>query len=119
MRRVLVPLDGTQFSNSILPEAQRLAGDGGVLILLRDPIDMVSDPGGVDDTEDDATQDALASLELVAEPLRLNGMSVETHAVVRADPADAIGMAAHTYGAAAYRGRATSPKARGTRRSRR
>jgi nucleotide-binding universal stress UspA family protein len=99
MRRVLVPLDGTKLAESILPEAQRLAGDGGVLILLRDPIDMVSDHARLDDTEDDATQDASASLELLAAPLRLTGMSVETHAVVRADPADAIDVAAHTYGA--------------------
>jgi nucleotide-binding universal stress UspA family protein len=99
MRRVLVPLDGTKLAESVLPEARRLAGDGGVLILLRDPINMVSDHERLDDTDNGAALDALASLELLAAPLRQGGMNVETRALVSTDPADAIDIAAHTYGA--------------------
>jgi nucleotide-binding universal stress UspA family protein len=36
MRRILVPLDGTSLSASILPDAKRLAGPGGTLLLVRD-----------------------------------------------------------------------------------
>jgi nucleotide-binding universal stress UspA family protein len=36
MRRILVPLDGTPPSTSILADARRLAGPGGKLILIRD-----------------------------------------------------------------------------------
>jgi nucleotide-binding universal stress UspA family protein len=36
MRRVLVPIDGTERSASILPDARRLAGSDGTIILVRD-----------------------------------------------------------------------------------
>jgi nucleotide-binding universal stress UspA family protein len=39
MRRVLVPLDGSDLAASILPDARRLAGSGGELVLVRDADD--------------------------------------------------------------------------------
>lgn len=36
MRRVLVPLDGTDLAESILPDAIRLAGEHGELVIVRD-----------------------------------------------------------------------------------
>ncbi len=35
MRKVLVPLDGTLFAESVLPDALRLAGEGGKIVLVR------------------------------------------------------------------------------------
>jgi nucleotide-binding universal stress UspA family protein len=36
MRRILIPLDGTELAASILPDAERYAGPDGELILIRD-----------------------------------------------------------------------------------
>ncbi len=40
MKRVLVPLDGTRLAESILPDARRLAGPEGTLILIRDVYEL-------------------------------------------------------------------------------
>lgn len=97
MRRVLVPLDGTPLSASILPDAKRLAGDGGEIILVRDPIGSVSGREMLHQPEAVAVRDALASLEVQAEALRHQGMRVETHALVMIDPAYAIDVAIRIY----------------------
>jgi nucleotide-binding universal stress UspA family protein len=66
MRRVLVPLDGTDLAASILPDATRLAGDGGELILIRDATGSAID----------AVQGAEAERSLIeASDLYLDGMT--------------------------------------------
>jgi nucleotide-binding universal stress UspA family protein len=79
VRRVLVPLDGTPLAASILPDAKKLAGAGGELILIRDPVDMVSGRMILNQSEEEAVGDALASLENEAERLRAEGVRVESH----------------------------------------
>jgi nucleotide-binding universal stress UspA family protein len=97
MRRVLVPLDGTQPAASILSEAARLAGEGGEIILIRDPIGMVPTHTVSDQAREEAVRDALSSLESAAAPLRRNGLRVETHASAMIEPAQAIDVAARIY----------------------
>jgi nucleotide-binding universal stress UspA family protein len=97
VRRVLVPLDGTPLAASILPDAKQLAGAGGELILIRDPIGMASNRMILDQSEEEAVGDALASLETQAERLRAEGFRVESHALVMIDPAYAIDVAARIY----------------------
>jgi nucleotide-binding universal stress UspA family protein len=99
MRRVLVPLDGSSLAASILPDARQLAGEGGELILIRDPIGSVGGRAGLAPSAAEALQEVLIDLEAQAALLRDQGVTVETHALVMIDPAYAIGTATHIYGA--------------------
>jgi len=97
MRRVLVPLDGSPEAASILPEAKRLAGKDGELILLRDPIGSAWNGTRHGTDEAESVRQAVTDLEGYAEALRVQGASVETHALVMIDPAYAIDSAARVY----------------------
>jgi nucleotide-binding universal stress UspA family protein len=101
MRRVLVPLDGTGFAASILPDARLLAGTGGEVILLGDPMGSVAGPMSLAVEEGEAVRETLASLEVQAERLRGEGIKIETHVLLMTDPAYAIQSAIRLYDAGA------------------
>jgi hypothetical protein len=60
MRRVLVPLDGSSLSASILPDAKQLAGEGGELILIRDPIGSDSESSLLGLNEEASVQETMS-----------------------------------------------------------
>lgn len=84
MRRVLVPLDGTPMAESILPDARRLAGQDGMLILVEDVVGGVMD-GLYDRVSTNRARtrvherEAEGYLEGVARRLRDDGALVEVH----------------------------------------
>jgi nucleotide-binding universal stress UspA family protein len=93
MRGILVPLDGTALSASILPDAKRLAGPGGTLILVRDassPIDR-SERGW--DRAFIAIARAEEYLDRLAFVLRHEGYGVQTDLYVLGTPTAAISAA--------------------------
>jgi nucleotide-binding universal stress UspA family protein len=110
MRSVLVPLDGTDFSATILDDAVRLAGPNGTLILM----EVVSRPYGrgaaVYNVQVD-TEEAREYLAGVAEGLRSRRISVTMVAkstfhpsaaideVARANQVNMIACATHSRGA--------------------
>lgn len=99
MRRVLVPLDGSSLSASVLPDAVRLAGPGGHVRLLRDfPILAYPDAHWTLDDEI-AFQDAIAHLDAQATALAAQGVQVDTRVGARGNPAAAIGAAAREFDA--------------------
>jgi nucleotide-binding universal stress UspA family protein len=94
MRRVLVPLDGSDLAASIVPDALRLAGSHGELVLMR-----VVSRGGTEN-EHRAVQASDEYLDGVAQPLRTRGVSVQTETLVNDDVAHAIDAAVPTLGIA-------------------
>lgn len=90
MRRVLVPLDGTDLAAAILPDAQRLAGPGGELVLIRDATTPSAGDAG-QRKEIDALQ---AYLDAVVQTLRAEGVSATGQPVAWGDAAMAIDRAA-------------------------
>jgi len=82
MRRILVPLDGTDRSAAILADAKRLAGPGGTLVLVRDvsasAIDIERGAEG-EYTEVEAVEIYLSG---VAQNLRGEGYTVLTQLFV-------------------------------------
>lgn len=98
MRRVLVPLDGTELAASILPDARRVAGPGGTLILIQnaEPPTYVRGTRSADTISIDSAYDYL---DAVARDLESDGMRVETHVMVLGRTAVAIDEAAAIYGA--------------------
>lgn len=99
MRRILVPLDGTPMAESILPDANRLAGVGGRLILVRDVLLSYFEYGTVDYEVADAKRMVKTYLEALAEPLRAAGMEVETCTLEMQSTPGAIQHAARVLGA--------------------
>jgi K+-sensing histidine kinase KdpD len=90
MRRVLVPLDGSDLAASMLPDARRLAGSDGELVLVRDADDKPH--------YSEATAAApLNYLEEVAEILRAEGVSVRIRKLTGGDIASAIDTAAKAF----------------------
>lgn len=91
MRRILVPLDGTDQAASILPDARRLAGSGGTLILVRDLHGPARNLAG-------AGHEQLTSIETylddIRNTLREQGVTVEIHPMTQGDAAVAIDDAA-------------------------
>ncbi len=82
MRRVLVPLDGSEFAQSIIPDARRYAGSGGTLVLVRDVPVLSNAFVGFDSraavyAEEAGVEVAQEYLEARAESLRREGVSVE------------------------------------------
>lgn len=77
MRRVLVPLDGTDLSTAILDDAVRMAGADGTLILAHEVKRLRGRAAAMYNPTID-TEDARQYLEGVAEGLRARGMSVAT-----------------------------------------
>ena len=93
MRRILVPLDGTDLSASIIDDAVRLAGRYGALVLMQ----AVNLPRGRASTPHNNQVDSEAAqeyLETVAEGLRARDVSVSTVANTTFDVAQAISGAA-------------------------
>jgi nucleotide-binding universal stress UspA family protein len=88
MKRVLVPLDGSALAETIIPDACRLAGPDGELVLVRELTQ--------NDEKDGASRiDAVeAYLDGMSASLRGSGMSVSCHSLVMGDPAAAIDEAA-------------------------
>ena len=70
MRRVLVPLDGTDHATTILPDAERLAGPGGTIILVRDANRPRYNPMTREYGQEVAVEEARETVETVAEKLR-------------------------------------------------
>lgn len=103
MRRVLVPLDGTDLAASILPDARRLAGPEGELILLHSVsrAEYEYDTERRRDLDGDEGLDAVARardhLEAHAQTLRDQGVAVQTRTWVMGHAADAIDEAARLY----------------------
>jgi nucleotide-binding universal stress UspA family protein len=90
MRRVLVPLDGTKFSEAIFPDARRLAGPDGELVLVREASWPLLGRDIFVDSTMLAVEDAEWYLQHEAETLREDGVNVKTQSLVRADAAAAI-----------------------------
>ncbi|GAC1511015.1 MAG: universal stress protein [Chloroflexota bacterium] len=78
MRRILVPLDGTPMAESILPEAVRLAGPAGRLILVQDVFLPWWEHEAPNSGHTDAVQRADAYLLSMAASLQADGVDVET-----------------------------------------
>ncbi|HLJ68275.1 MAG TPA: universal stress protein [Chloroflexota bacterium] len=100
MRRILIPLDGTAFGETILPDARRVAGPDGELILIKDA-SILGRAGGADvalryERHRSRTQ-ATDYLESVATILRSDGARVQTYAVSVGDAAIAIDEAARRF----------------------
>jgi nucleotide-binding universal stress UspA family protein len=89
MRRILVPLDGTEPAASILPDARRLAGPDGHLLLIRD-VSVASDHSF---QSMHAMQAATDELQTVAQALRADGVSVEVRSFVTGNAAFTIDQA--------------------------
>jgi nucleotide-binding universal stress UspA family protein len=85
MRRVAVPLDGSRLAEDIIPDARRLAGADGTLLLLR----------VVDERADrDAESAALTYLDERAARLRAEAVDVEVELLRAESVAEAIDRAA-------------------------
>jgi nucleotide-binding universal stress UspA family protein len=90
MRSVLIPLDGTDFAAAILPDARRLAGPGGELILFRDVTTAsLGELAGFHEQQR-AADAARDYLDTVAQVLRTEGVRVRTPPIVMGDAAVAI-----------------------------
>lgn len=77
MRRILVPVDGTSRSLTILDDAQRLAGVDGELILMR-LVAGRSGPGGHEDKGHPELLAAQQYLSTIADQVRSRGVHVST-----------------------------------------
>ncbi|HLJ67602.1 MAG TPA: universal stress protein [Chloroflexota bacterium] len=110
MRRILVALDGSNLSATILDDALRLAGPGGELVLMHAVNRQRGRAAAIYNAELD-TEPAREYLEAVAEGLRTRGATVRTQAkltfnvsaaiddVARANRVDMIACATHSRGA--------------------
>lgn len=102
MRRIIVPLDGTELAERILPDALRVAGEDGELILLRDVSPQVYPPQVWEyydratwhfNSQDLATS-AHAYLQTRIQELRARGIPVRAYAPMLNDVALSIDEAA-------------------------
>lgn len=95
-RRVLVPLDGSELAETILPDARRLAGSDGVLILVRD---VPAPFPGIEANRlfAHAVQGADEYLQGMAQRLRAPGHGVEVHSLTMRDVPFALDQAAISY----------------------
>lgn len=99
MRRILVPLDGSHFAASILPDAIRLAGVDGTLILIRDAAHPMYDQELGESSRRFAVEQSLAYLKGKAREIRNHGVQVEVHVLSLLDPVAAINEATQLYNA--------------------
>jgi nucleotide-binding universal stress UspA family protein len=97
MRRILVPLDGSHFAASILPDAMRLAGEDGTLILIRDAAHPMYDQELGESSRRFAVEQALAYLKGKAREIEQHGVKVEVHVLSLLDPVTAINEATQLY----------------------
>lgn len=95
--RVLVPLDGSDLAASILPDALRLAGPDGTLVLVREASIVSPDMPRNLYEQRAAVQVARDYLEAVAQTLRAEGARVECMPLVVGDPALAIDEAVQAF----------------------
>jgi len=97
MKRVLVPLDGSKAAESVIPEAIRLAGHQGELILMHD-VARIEDESSPDDSPDyRAEQESERYLAQLAAKVRQVGARVRTETFVWENPASAIDEAARMF----------------------
>lgn len=89
MRRVLVPLDGSKLAESILPEAKRLAGPDGEIVLLCDVVSPLHSNGGTSPHDHVAHGIAAQLSEHVAQ-LRQEGFTARVKLTMEFDPSLAI-----------------------------
>jgi nucleotide-binding universal stress UspA family protein len=85
MRRVIALLDGSELAASILPDARRLAGTGGELILIRD----VSERGTLHECEM-RIADAEIELRPIVAALASEGIRAGMHVSSYGEPIEAI-----------------------------
>ncbi len=97
MRRVIVPLDGTEFAEAILPDARRLAGTGGELVLIQDASVAPYAGFGYFDMQEQLMKASRDYLDKVASRLRADGVTVQTHTMVAGNAALAIDEAARIF----------------------
>ena len=81
MKRILVPLDGTDVAESILPDACRYAGKNGEMILVRDVTGLKRQYDFEAETSEDIVRQAELYLEAEADTLRVKGTRVRTQVV--------------------------------------
>ena len=96
MRRILVPLDGSELSASILPDACRAAGPDGEILLIRDDAALTVNP----ETGRNArrpSREADNWLEEKAESLRREGFRVEVKLMSMPNAAACIDRAAEEF----------------------
>jgi len=89
MRRVLVPLDGSKLAESILPEAKRLAGPDGEIVVLCDVVSPLHSNGGTSPHRHLAHGIAAYLSETVAQ-LRREGFQTRVKLTMEFDPSLAI-----------------------------
>lgn len=94
MRKVLVPLDGTVFAESVLPDALRLAGNGGSIVLVRAANWRMYDSTYGEYSIRYSVEVSDEYLAEEAERLAKNNIEVETETIVMRDAAQAIERAA-------------------------
>jgi nucleotide-binding universal stress UspA family protein len=106
VRKILIPLDGSELSEGIIEPAVglgKLTGATYALLRVVLPVPFVS-PGGMAPAvftqagAAESTADAAAYLDRVAAPLRARGLHVETETLVHAIPAVAVLDYAATHG---------------------
>lgn len=96
MRRVLVPLDGSDLAASIITDARRLAGPQGTLILVRHAKPPEYGPE-TDRLDAFSSEDAEEYLSCMADQLQAEGVNVEIHLTAFGDISLAIDEAATAY----------------------
>lgn len=94
MRRVLVPLDGSPWAESILPDARRLAGPDGELILVREESSNRYDGASGTSTDRPAAEEVETYLARLAAALRTERVRVRVERLSGYDAAVAIDAAA-------------------------
>jgi nucleotide-binding universal stress UspA family protein len=99
VRRVLVPLDGSRLASNILPDARRLAGARGTLILIRVARDAAHHPAIPWHDDPEGSKDAESYLLSEADMLRSRGARVEVRTLGAPSVAPAIDEAARVLGA--------------------
>src|SRR5438270_187822 len=97
MRRVLVPLDGTDFATRILPDAQRLAGPDGELLLVRDTGFDRYDPVTGAYIRSASDDEAQAYLQKQAEILNASGTRARAQCLNLYDISRSIDLAAQVF----------------------
>jgi nucleotide-binding universal stress UspA family protein len=90
MPRVLVALDGSEASASILPEAIRLAGRDGELVLIHDVGCSNRDEGAEPSRQIGAVEASETYLHDRVAELRASGVRARSETFVMSDPAQAI-----------------------------
>jgi nucleotide-binding universal stress UspA family protein len=99
MRRIVVPLDGSTFATAILPDARRLAGPNGELILVNG-VDLFPYWDSAHLRQQRASVDASRDyLKGVADRLRAEDVKVETQTMITDNVARAIDEAAMIFDA--------------------